>query len=662
MNRETEEIEEELWLMGLVMNSRVISTMPILAECARKPSRRFGEESSRWTPTWATLLAGMLWLGAAPAAGAAATPQLYSESVRTSQYVTVRDGTRLAIDIYRPAVGGKPVETRLPVILVATPYHRSSENNNEILTFLAARGTHRNIFAEILKHGYVIASLDLRGRGASFGTVYGGGMESEANRWDLYDIVEWLAVQPFSDGSIGMGGCSYVGKTQFLAASAAPPHLKAIAPTGAPFDAYGLARVNGVTRDLLAQLDRSMKALDVTHPAAAVDEDRDGALRKAAIAEHQATWESGFAGFMAERAARPFRDSPWSRAEFARSVAEEWNYLPNYRLSKIPVFQFTGWRDLTLDHTFNWYEALRGAGVDQKFVIGPWYHCEWDQSELTDAVAEYLQWYDYWLKGINNGAREGPRIRYYTVGATPGREWQSANQWPLPNETSRIYFLAAPVGGGPSLQTGKPGSLGGKESYQVDYTPSTTALPTRFFWGIPNFENPGLLPIKMAELDARSLTYTTAPLAQDSEITGFPRLTLFASSTATNQDFFIYLEEVDERGVSTLMTEGILRASNRAVREAPFENGGIPWHPSLRNDQVNLAPNVPVKLEVALYPLSNFVRKGHRLRVTINNFDSGSGWDTPEIRPAPTVTLYHDAQHPSSITLPFIRRADAKSR
>jgi putative CocE/NonD family hydrolase len=393
-----------------------------------------------------------------------------------------------------------------------------------------------------------------------------------------------------------------------------------------------------------------------------VDEDRDGTLRKAAIAEHQAAWDSGFAGFMAERAARPFRDSSWSRPEFGRSVAEEWNYLSNYRLSKIPVFQYTGWRDLTLDHTFNWYEALKGAGVEQKFIIGPWYHCEWDQSDLTDAVAEYLQWYDYWLKGISNGAREGPRIRYYTVGAPPGREWQSANQWPLPNETSIIYFLAAPVSGGASLQTREPGSTSGKEDYLVDYTPSTAALPTRFFWGIPNFENPGLIPIKMAELDARSLTYTTAPLAQDSEITGFPRLTLFASSTATNQDFFVYLEEVDERGVSTLMTEGILRASNRAVREPPFDDGGIPWHPNLRNDQVDLAPNVPVKLEVALYPLSNFVRRGHRLRLTINNFDSASGWDTPDIRPPPTVTVYHDAQHPSSITLPFIARSKEKSR
>jgi hypothetical protein len=101
--------------------------------------------------------------------GAPTTGEIYSTSVRTSQYVTVRDGTRLAIDIYRPGMGGKPVDKRLPVVLVATPYHRSSENNGEILTFLASQGNHRNIFAEVVEHGYVVASLDIRGRGASFG-------------------------------------------------------------------------------------------------------------------------------------------------------------------------------------------------------------------------------------------------------------------------------------------------------------------------------------------------------------------------------------------------------------------------------------------------------------------------------------------------------------
>lgn len=87
-------------------------------------------------------------------------------------------------------------------------------------------------------------------------------------------------------------------------------------------------------------------------------------------------------------------------------------------------------------------------------------------------------------------------------------------------------------------------------------------LPTRFYWGIPNAPNPGLIPIKKATLDSKSLTYTTAPLRHDSELTGYPELNLFVSSTARDQDFFGYLEDVDEQGVSTLVTEGIIRAYN----------------------------------------------------------------------------------------------------
>lgn len=587
----------------------------------------------------------------------AATPETFSDSIRNSQYVVVRDGTRLALDIYRPAAGGKAVDRRLPVILVATPYHRSSENNGEILTFLAPQGNHRNIYAEILKRGYVVASLDVRGRGASFGTVYAGGIENEVNRWDLYDVIEWLAAQPWSDGNIGMGGCSYVGRTQLWAASAAPPHLKAIAPTGAPFDTYGLARVNGVTRDLLGKLDQSMRALDVEYPAPPVDDDRDGSLRQAAIAQHRLSWDTGLAGFTPARKARPFRDSPWSRPEFAYPPAAEWNYLASYRTSKIPVFQYTGWRDLTLESDSTLYQALSGEGVTQKLVIGPWYHCEWDQSDLTDAVAEYTAWYDYWLKGIKNGELDGPKIRYYVVGAPKGHEWQSANRWPLPNELPTTYFLAARSAtdsGSATLRSEKPTESGGRDDYVVDYATTAADLPTRFYWGVPDATNPGLSPIKTAALDAKSLTYTTAPLGRDSELTGYPRLNLFVSSTATDQDFFVYLEEVDEKGVSTLVTEGIIRASNRATRTPPFAYGGLPWHPSFKADQADLPPGIPVNMDFVLHPISYFVRKGHRLRVTINNFDKGGNWDTPVIAPAPRVSVYHDAQHPSSITLPFI--------
>jgi predicted acyl esterase len=106
-----------------------------------------------------------------------------------------------------------------------------------------------------------------------------------------------------------------------------------------------------------------------------VDEDRDGSLRQAAIAEHRMSWDTGLASFTPARKARPFRDSPWSRPEFAYPPSAEWNYLPNYKLSKLPVFQYTGWRDLTLDSDITLYQALAGEGVTQKLVIGPWYHC-----------------------------------------------------------------------------------------------------------------------------------------------------------------------------------------------------------------------------------------------------------------------------------------------
>jgi uncharacterized protein len=581
---------------------------------------------------------------------------IYTDSVRTSQYVTVRDGTRLAIDIYRPAAAGKPVDMRLPVILVATPYHRSSENNGEVLTFLTQRGNHRNVFAEVLKHGYVIASLDIRGRGASFGTVYGGGWDNESNRWDLYDVIEWLAAQPWSDGKIGMGGCSYVGKTQFWAASAAPPHLKAIAPTGAPFDAYSLERINGISRDGLVKLDQTMQRLDVTFPAASVDEDRDGSLRQAAIAEHRRSWDPGLAAITAASKLRPFRDTPWSRPEFSYPLSEEWSYLPNFRLSRISVLQYTGWRDLTLDSVFNWYHGLAGEQATQKLIIGPWYHCEWDQSDLTDSVAEYVAWYDHWLKGINNAVTDGPRIRYYVTGAPRGQEWHSADRWPLPNERPKTYYLANDSTGVKELSPHKPGNSAGKDDYSVDYTTSVADLPTRYFWGIPDSANPGLVPLETTSLDAKSLTYTTVPLTRDAELTGYTRVHLFAASTAKDQDFFVYLEDVDEHGASTLMTEGALRGSNRATRTPPFDNGGIPWHPSLKEDQAELTPGVPVNLEFTLRPTSNYIRKGHRIRVTINNSDHGAGWDTPEISPAPTVSIFHDAQHPSSVTLPFIVR------
>ena len=159
---------------------------------------------------------------------------LYDEISTTSQYVPMRDGTKLAALILRPAEDGKPVSTPLPVIWTDNRYHRE-----EILAWPWLR--------TVSRYGYVIVSVDVRGSGASFGTNRGPFSPEETR--DAYDITEWLAVQPWSDGNIGMLGRSYMGITQFMAASTAPPHLKAIFPEMSEFDRYSFIYPGGVFHD-----------------------------------------------------------------------------------------------------------------------------------------------------------------------------------------------------------------------------------------------------------------------------------------------------------------------------------------------------------------------------------------------------------------------------
>ena len=589
----------------------------------------------------------------------AASPVLYSQWSRVSQYVTVRDGTQLALDYYRPTVDGVAVEKPLPVILVATPYHRVERVDGKIVDFLTGASDHL-LLAELLKHGYIIAVLDIRGRGASFGTVYGAAPESDQDRWDLFDIIEWLAAQSWSDGNIGMAGCSYLGRTQFLAAEVMPPHLRAIAPCGAGPDFYGLLRGNGIAQSVFFNAwDGDMFRRDVTEPAPAVDEDRSGELLMAAIAQHRISWDSGEAGMAKTLAHRPFRDTQPARAEFGYGAAADWNFIANFRVSRIPVLAYAGWRDFMPDQALAWYRSLEATGAAQHLIIGPWYHCGWYSSDLTDVVDEHLRWYDYWLKGVRNGVRTEPNVRYYTVGAPAGKEWHSSPQWPLRNEHAVRYYLHGGVGEslhGGTLGVGRPTGLQLKDDYRVDYTVSTRSMATR--WHIPKAlatdSHPGLKAISTDELDAKSITYTGPVLARDVEMTGSPVASLWVASTAADQDFFVYLEVVDAANHATLITEGSLRASNRIIRDAPFENGNLPWHPGFATDQQELKAGVPALIDLALYPTSVYLRAGQRLRLTISNADLGQ-WDTPVLSPPPTVSIFHEESHPSYVTLPFIR-------
>jgi hypothetical protein len=566
---------------------------------------------------------------------------IYNQWLRTSQYVAVRDGTKLAVDIFRPARNGKPVDDPLPVIWTQDRYHRADLEKGKLMTQLDQMPW----LQTVIKHGYVVGVVDIRGGGASFGTWPAPFTRKEA--LDAYDITEWFAAQPWCSGRVGMYGRSYLGITQYMAASTAPPHLKAIFPEMAMFDLYSFVYPGGVFHnDFATHWSQSVKELDTTKPAAPVDGDRNGVWLAKALAQHKTVKE-----IFDLLAPPPYRDSRSkvtnSKPYFELSPS---GHLSQIKRSGVAVYHLAGWYDMWPRDALVWFKNLDHP---QKIVIGPWSH---SQSDGFDLAAEHLRWYDYWLKDIDNGVTKEPPIYYYTMGAPPGKEWRSAGQWPLPNQKpTRYYFERGPSGSIDSandgwLSTQPPTSPTGQDDYTVDYS-TTSGTATRWTKG---YAGPFGYPDMRAN-DKKALTYTTPLLNSDVEVTGHPIVHLWVTSSAKDGDFFAYLEEVGEDGYSHYLTEGTLRASHRATSPPPFEYLGLPYHRSFEPDVADL-PNKPVELVFDLHPTSNLFKTGRRIRVTITGADKDNAL-TPKLSPPPRVSLYRNALYASYIMLPIIPAA-----
>ncbi len=576
------------------------------------------------------------------------TEPVYDEWVRTSSYVTVRDGTKLAADVVRPAVGGKPVETPLPVVWTHDRYHRAILRGGTLIskdmTIPPLRG--------LLRHGYVIAAVDVRGTGASFGTWRGLFSDEEAR--DAYDVTEWLASQPWCDENVGMFGGSYLGITQYTAAGECPPHLKAIYPVAAMFDKYSTIRPGGIyASDLCESWSGLVQRLPSLAPVARVDEDRDGAILAAAEREHAKN--TVIDRFLAPLSFRDSRDAATGIRPYL-----DWNpaaRVPGVKKSRVAISHQGGWLDVFARDTFLWYRNLDNP---QRLVMGPWNHQE---SFGPFAEAEHLRWFDHWLKGVENGVMDEPPIRYYTAGAPEGNAWRTARAWPLPEERrTRFYFSAGPSGSARSKNDGfllaeAPRGDEGSDSRTVDYA-ATSGKPSRWSNAYGDGGVGALYP-DMAENDARGFTYTTPPLAAGVEVTGHPVVSLWVRSSAPDGDFFAYLEEITPDGVSHYVTEGCLRASLRAIGSPPFDVAGVPFHAAEEKAAVPLAAGEAAELRFDLIPLSNVFDAGHRIRLTVTGADRDN-FRTNEIDPPPTVTVHRGARHPSYVELPVIPARPAK--
>jgi putative CocE/NonD family hydrolase len=586
------------------------------------------------------LLAAML--AAASIAAAQATPRVsefnrysgysqpvYDGWVRSSRYVATRDGTRLAVDIFRPSLKGKVAEEKLPVVWTHHRYQRAHVEEGKVSTILDSY----EWLPEVVRHGYVVAAVDVRGSGASFGTFTG--MFNLPETQDAYDITEWLAAQPWSNGNVGMYGGSYLGITQYMAAGQKPPHLKAIFPQVAVSDLYDLLWHGGIFHGPFIEFwSKLVRQLDVDHPALPVDEDKDGSLLKAAIQEHRANRDAAKL-----YAALPYRDSV--DPQTGVQVWRDWTpitYRSQIRESKVAIYHLAGWYDRYVrDQTI----LFRNLDNPQKLTIGPWTHTE---SDLGSA-AEHLRWWDRWLKGIDNGVMDDAPVHYYVMGAPEATAWRSARAWPLPNERRTAYWF------GPrrSLGTVAPKSVNGRKSQgrdemTVDYSAAVSPDPR---WSLER---------KFPELsahDAKGITYTTPPLAAAVEVTGHPVVHLWVSSSTPDADLFVYLEEVDGKGTSRYVTEGMLRASDRATADPGYDTAGLPYHRGNRADRADLAPGKPVELVFDLYPTSTLFAAGHRIRVTVTGADQTNAV-TPKRNPPPRITLYREKGKPSYVELPVI--------
>jgi len=601
---------------------------------------------------------------------------VYTQWVRESHYVTMRDGVKLAVDIMRPAQNGAAVEKAFPVVWTHSRYHRTQlrraalEASHDLRAL--RKGEHPAVerqkaadttvaepkvvsyvdgspsLQRLVKHGYVIVTVGVRGSDVSYGRYEG--LFSPAETRDAYDVMDWMVKQSWCDGNLGMFGGSYLGITQYMAASTKHPALKAIFPTVAAFDMYDLLYSGGIYRENMMQhwgiLTRN---LDVNFVAHKVDEDEDGRMRDEALAQHKDNWN-----VIEEFRAAKFRD--YDVPQFAYSRHQPSAFLNELNQSGVAAYHWGGWYDIFANDELLW--LVNWTGPD-RLTMGPWAHAFADsvmgaeQGRLSEN--EQHRWYDRWLKGIQNGVDSEPPVRY-AITVDPGKwTWTSSDSWPPKGVQNVMYYFGPGKSGSVAsvndgvLSTDSP-KEDGRDKYRVDLT-TTTGTASR--WDNAVGQGPMKYP-DMTKNDAKGLTYTTAPLTADLTITGHPVVTLFVTSDQRDGDFYAILEEVDQQGVSHYVTEGMLRASHRDTAQAPWNNLGVPWHRNHAGDKKPLTRGEVVPLTFGMQPNAVVFNAGHRIRVTITGADTDNT-EAPPVRGRPTIDLYRSAQHPSGIQLPVVR-------
>ncbi len=583
-------------------------------------------------------------------------------------YVTMRDGEKIAIDVWFPpslAAGEK-----IPALVHATRYVRATQPG---LLARAAIAIGQYSLLEprlsgVLDGGYAVLLVDARGSGASTGRRTIEWSPDELA--DYGEIVDWIVKQPWSNGRVGAWGVSYDGNTAEMLAATGRAAVKAVAPLYDDYDPpVDLAMPGGVLLSgFLSEWGNANNRLDANDYCGLtgasglrcvvqgffikgirpVDADTDGRMLDSIVAARR-----NYDIMSDMRAMENPRDTfPTSRLTFAD--VSPYGMRAKVESLATPMLVRVGWMDAaTVNVALGRFFSLK---TPQRLEIGPWshgggHHIDQFLPDSTPTVPstrdqqrEMLAFFDGLLKG-DGGQLPAHEIRYFTM--NDGR-WRTTTQWP-PAEMAPVRWY---LGGGHTLRRSPMADSAGTDRYTVDTT-HTTGAHTR--WHTQLGGGDVRYGDRAAE-DAKLLTYTSEPLPADIEVTGVPVVWLRVASTHDDGAFFAYLEDVAPDGKVTYVTEGVLRGRHRKVStaEPPYRTFG-PYHAYTRADAMPLVPGAVTDIPFELVATSVRFAKGHRIRLALGGADRAMFPLVPA-GATPTWTLHRGGAQPSWVELPMRER------
>jgi putative CocE/NonD family hydrolase len=621
----------------------------------------------------------IMWFGSLPLLCATALSLAgegpYEVARQHNVMVPMRDGVRLAADVYLPAKDGQPLADRWPTILMRTPYGKGS----------ADRGSPEGHY--FTRCGYAVMFQDTRGRYDSEGTWH---MLLDDGP-DGYDTAEWIARQSWSNGKIGMLGTSYVGGTQHALAMTGSPHLTTVIPVDAMSNLGYASMRNGGAFELRfwnwIMLNAGRGSRYERDPSAAA------ALR--AMSDQRIHY---LLNLPLRPGTTPLRLAPeyeqWLVEALGHGINDDFwrqnniiDYAPRYK--DIPVYLVGGWYDSWASNTTANFAALTKTIRGPVYLImGPWIHGQQGQAfhgqvsfgpvaAIADPLAWRRQWYDHWLKGVENDVgRAAPfrtKVRIFVMGSGEGGKdkdgrlehggaWREEHEWPLARARATNYYLW-PQGG---LRDQPPPVAPAATRFQFDpqrpvptiggNISSNNDIMLQGAWdqrGGPHIWNsPEPLP-----LSARNdvLVFQSEPLPADLEVTGELAVRLWVSSSAVDTDFTAKL--IDVYPPSSNWPGGFDLNIGDGIQRMRFRD-------SLQKETL-IEPGQIYPITVKLYPTSNIFKRGHRIRVDISssnfprfdlNPNTGEPLNQHRRRVVAVNTVHHDADHPSHIFLPVVPR------